>query len=1207
MINQISKTESMRRKTLLQIKLFSLPAISSWLTPIISGILLVQLQMDLAWGGQSIHLVSQMVQNSSIPAQPVSQSCTIEMQVSRIGGTFSASTPCGLHWGINQISADDFRIGMFWARGTPDTSCLSPRLDTILPSQVFYARFSIDTQTKVTSCELWDENLKRVWNSQQQHFNSSGANWDGVVVPSGWGSDPIDYGFFRIVKGLISYGGSAPSTAYNSNMLVHWKFDQGNNIGSLQDASGNGYHATLSAGSATYVPQVGQNIVRAVPKTCDAPVWSPWRTQRTGVAGQTLCGGESNTQADTTVLNFQWKQTKGPTTLTLGSPNFATTTANGYAFGGYSVELKVTDAAMNTDTQTLDYGAATCDSNGILTPRTPNVTKIFGPMICFGYSPWGYMDERALTMVKGQQIFYHDQGFDDPSWTHFGAGTVSYMFGGNGFPAGRPGGTLAQNISGTETSIVIDDAGNLPCLADTVASGKACMLFLESENNRELIRVCGASAAAGNNVTLNVCYDGRGLTYVNNDTGIRSVKTSHNSGIKIASSAIVGSGSKFITDSSVPLCPAGVGPAGPIVYQSGKVAVVANGTTITGTGTTWNADNGVAPWKIIRVAATHGGGIPFVYWAAISAVTDTTHLEVTRALPSDVDSGPFNYQIIGPRLAAFGFTTSDGGSHLGYQALQGCESDTLAYAMPVRDITGVNWTAMTGQSYTYISGPGIGGAFGPNFYGSGLALRSFYERSGYTLALETARKMDNVWVKHPELAGGLYGGFVLNQGGGAIGAIASKVLDPESKLDWLSDLTPFAARGAYVSGYSCESTDARDSGYMAAWVALHQIFDPDPTRHATWTTALKAILQRDKTCGAATNYSYASAYWSGSASPVSFTNGSATGTGTGLPSSLCLGTGVQTVTVTNGSAVATATSGTFPSDTGIVSIKGIQVEAHFIDSTHLQMAVPWSGTNGSFTSMTRGWGNGANELGTWGSHLADPNLKKNYICVYNDTTSITLDRPWEGANGTYYNYNGILAGYGVQPFMLGIKLAAMKWATYSDDPSIVSGYNELLPLTGKWFKENGYDPSSKGLYYGAGFGAVTTQAQKAAPLEGFYWVIPGARFGSVLSSIKASRALISESSAALTAYLGTGNSDRVTWGDETYASVWGYCPWTAPGYPCDPHFVSDENNDVALQGYKWPGFFFGMGMAHQWPASRPNSPPTKTPRPPMNLRSSTRQ
>ena len=57
------------------------------------------------------------------------------------------------------------------------------------------------------------------------------------------------------------------------------------------------------------------------------------------------------------------------------------------------------------------------------------------------------------------------------------------------------------------------------------------------------------------------------------------------------------------------------------------------------------------------------------------------------------------------------------------------------------------------------------------------------------------------------------------------------------------------------------------------------------------------------------------------------------------------------------------------------------------------------------------------------------------------------------------------------------------------------------------------------------------------------------------------------------------------WGDMIYGSVWGYGPYTAAGYYSDSYQGSNLTDNY-LGGYKYTGFYFGMGMAHQWPAAR---------------------
>jgi hypothetical protein len=53
-----------------------------------------------------------------------------------------------------------------------------------------------------------------------------------------------------------------------------------------------------------------------------------------------------------------------------------------------------------------------------------------------------------------------------------------------------------------------------------------------------------------------------------------------------------------------------------------------------------------------------------------------------------------------------------------------------------------------------------------------------------------------------------------------------------------------------------------------------------------------------------------------------------------------------------------------------------------------------------------------------------------------------------------------------------------------------------------------------------------------------------------------------------------------------YGSIWGNPNFTTGNVYADSSYVRDENSDNSLGAYKWTGFFFGMGMSHQWPAVR---------------------
>jgi hypothetical protein len=68
-------------------------------------------------------------------------------------------------------------------------------------------------------------------------------------------------------------------------------------------------------------------------------------------------------------------------------------------------------------------------------------------------------------------------------------------------------------------------------------------------------------------------------------------------------------------------------------------------------------------------------------------------------------------------------------------------------------------------------------------------------------------------------------------------------------------------------------------------------------------------------------------------------------------------------------------------------------------------------------------------------------------------------------------------------------------------------------------------------------------------------------------------------------YLGSPTLANQALGDEFYGATFGATGYTANGYFSDG-LTASNLLDGSLASYKWPGFFFGVGMAHQWPAAR---------------------
>ena len=69
------------------------------------------------------------------------------------------------------------------------------------------------------------------------------------------------------------------------------------------------------------------------------------------------------------------------------------------------------------------------------------------------------------------------------------------------------------------------------------------------------------------------------------------------------------------------------------------------------------------------------------------------------------------------------------------------------------------------------------------------------------------------------------------------------------------------------------------------------------------------------------------------------------------------------------------------------------------------------------------------------------------------------------------------------------------------------------------------------------------------------------------------------------AYQTNPTSDVKAVGDQAYCAQWGNAAMTQPGY-CTEAITASNLDDGSLGAYKYTGFFFGIGMAHQWPAVR---------------------
>ena len=246
----------------------------------------------------------------------------------------------------------------------------------------------------------------------------------------------------------------------------------------------------------------------------------------------------------------------------------------------------------------------------------------------------------------------------------------------------------------------------------------------------------------------------------------------------------------------------------------------------------------------------------------------------------------------------------------------------------------------------------------------------------------------------------------------------------------------------------------------------------------------------------------------------------------------------------------------------------------------------WPGDTGSISWMVDGQDSiGPATIAT--DNITDSRFGQIWTCRWDNASQITLNRPWVG-NGTetvhFWRYN--LVGRGVQPFMLGIKTLQMSYGSLIDDAATASSYRDLAAGAANWILNVGYDPLLKAVSYGRIFPQCEPpMTESGDPSFGFR--IPGCIENSANpDAVSKARVRNSEvQNAFRVAYQANPTGEVKALGDQTYCAQWGNAALTQPGYCTEPHHRV-QLDDAYLGAYKWTGFFFGVGMAHQWPAVR---------------------
>lgn len=965
-------------------------------------------------------------------------------------------------------------------------------------------------------------------------------------------------------------------------------------------------------------------------------VGRPWDTSGNHV-NKLVATGSTGTS-----LTYLWTQLSGPSTVTFSpSATNASPIIGNVVPGYYVMHLKVTDNAAATSEVDLQVGAIGIDASGIVIPTDSKISALFGALIAFGYNPWCYADERDAAMAA-LQVTNNPFPANSAVWKTPGQGTIDYWFSGKGFTPGPLCTTLTSSMTNVSTTIAVADASclNLSTFPTVVMVGTGA-----GNAQAESIRVISSSATSGA-ATLVIAHDGRGLVMSAPSNANSMVASAHSNGDAVGQYLINGTSTKFLTDPDRPFCPGGRGPMGTIFYNTGTAGKGSNSTTI--------AAGGMASWtgmagKIIRLAYTYSG-TPDVYYDYIATNADTTHITMTRPLPSDIDAGTgFTYQILSPLYISLEFKDSND-THRIIQNGLGCESETMAFGMGARDIAAFNTThqgvdsGTTGIKYSYKTNIGDLGDFGSNWYGTGLALRKFWIASGWQPAKTLADLIDDYWVQDPEVADGYSGGAPLRLGGGVNGAIIAKMLG-SSVLSWY-DVKQFGD-GA-IESYAiqnCNQSDVRDSSIPLGWTAL--LAYGDSARYSTWAAGLVTWATRENQCRRpasgvsghdgysgidvnswASSYNYnPAAVFPGTGSPaLTLVNSShaitPTVAGT-LTSDMCQGVddGTGTIIVVAGAGTALVASGSVTANKGRLWIDDtttpyLGVEKYSgsggVGST-ITLGYLWPGASGTFHFMVQDTNATTNSFASIGNSQADTlannmQLKQNWACHFTDSSHAELNRAWNGSSGSNWHigYFNVGPGFNSQPFMVGIKAQSLYWGSLTN-----SDFTPLLGYASDWIITNtgGYAGPPYDLVSEActpvgtptpGTTFLTTHGELIGGDGDGYCGLSGLYYGA--SSYALDRIHAAEMGEAFLArYLADPSDANRAIGDGFYGRVFGKCDVTSGGgatFYCDANYVTTATvmGNSNIGSYKYPGFIFASIFTSEWPAIRQSQTVTGGPR-----------
>lgn len=446
-----------------------------------------------------------------------------------------------------------------------------------------------------------------------------------------------------------------------------------------------------------------------------------------------------------------------------------------------------------------------------------------------------------------------------------------------------------------------------------------------------------------------------------------------------------------------------------------------------------------------------------------------------------------------------------------------------------------------------------------------------------------------------------------------IGATAHSVLYGSPTM---ADLRPWFTLGVQVGSASCDGgLDTREAGYLATFPVLGAVHDTNSGTDApgglSWRsywrtfvgTGTGTIYFRQNACkrsnGGVDTNSWANGYINNTnAVTVGVTNGNTAVTGTGFTSGRCQGIEAGTANVISGSNVVT-TGSTFSATAGSIQLGSRYFQFSRTNSTTGVISSLWPGSTGTISFMTLApilTSDAAPNQTSYMSSASDDSGKQQYNCIFNSSTSLTLDRNFAGTTGSKQQSENNLTGYGQQPFMLGIQNTQFKYGKELD-AAIGTDFTGLSAGAATWLWTYGFDPNTQAIYYGRVFGNCESGGSIGGVVESFIWTIPACGTGNLVTYAVAYRQLNQEGFSGITQYYENNlSAPNKSTADGLYGAIWDKTGWNAAGSPNNLDSVGNNLGmsnltDIQLAQGKYPGQIFGMGFAPTWPAVRSGSAP----------------